>query len=128
MSTTKIKFFSHTLFNSMQSRFLFPAVNSVFRMNQQCIVDRCSLADSLHLIGDGRCDSPCYNAKYCTYTVMDASTQEILDFYVAHVSNAGNSSRMEKLALVNVIDSFKEMGLTINSLTTDRHVQIKSYI
>ena len=128
MATAKINFFSHTLFHRIQSQFLFPAVASIFSTYQQSIVAKRLLANPLNVIGDGRCDSPGYNAKYCTYTVMDASTQEIIDFNVTHVATAGNSSRMEKLGLVNIIDSLQKMGLTIDSLTTDRHVQIKSYM
>ena len=30
--------------------------------------------------GDGRCESPGFSAKYCTYTVMDQATSLIVDF------------------------------------------------
>ena len=80
MATAKINFFSHTLFHRIQSQFLFPAVASIFSTYQQSIVAKRLLANPLNIIGDGRYDSPGYNTKYCTYTVMDASTQEIIDF------------------------------------------------
>ena len=92
MATAKINFFSHTLFHRIQSQFLFHAVRSVFSTYQQSIIAKGLLANLLHVIGDGRCDSPGYNAKYCTYTIMDATMQEIIDFNVTHVATAGNSS------------------------------------
>ena len=48
------------------------------------------------MIGDGRCDSPGYNAKYGTYTLMDSDSGEILDARVIHVGNVDNSTGMEK--------------------------------
>ena len=33
---------------------------------------------SLLLAGDGRCDSPGFSAKYCTYSLMDTDTNLIV--------------------------------------------------
>ena len=38
------------------------------------------------LAGDGRCDSPGHNAKYGTYSVMEVTTEKIVDFSVVQVS------------------------------------------
>lgn len=54
----------------------------------------------LVICGDGRCDSPGFNAKYFAYTVMEAMTSAILDFNVVQVSEKGTSSTME-------LDGFK---------------------
>ena len=82
----------------------------------------------MNLAGDGRSDSPGYNAKYGTYSIMNISTNEILDFYVVHVSAAGNSARMEKRGLEILLDKVKSYNLQINSITTDRHVQIRAFM
>ena len=50
----------------------------------------------LDLGGDGRCDSPGHCAKYGTYTLMELSSNKIVDFQCVHVSQAGNSNSMEK--------------------------------
>ena len=34
------------------------------------------------LCGDAQFDSPGYSAKYCTYTIMDCETNEVVDFSV----------------------------------------------
>ena len=51
----------------------------------------------LSLIGDGRCDYPGFNAKYGTYTLTSDQNDEIIDFFVAHVSNTGNSQNMKNM-------------------------------
>ena len=36
--------------------------------------------NDLKLSGDGRCDSPGYSPKYCTYSLMDSATDLSLDY------------------------------------------------
>ena len=89
----------------------------------------CRDEKTVDLAGDGRSDSPGYNAKYGTYSLMNTATNEVLDCYVVHVSTAGNSSRMEKLGLSKLLDKMKNRyTLSINSLTTDRHIQIRAFM
>ena len=49
------------------------------------------------LSGDGRCDSPGYNAKYLTHSLMNQKTNEIIAFSVTKVTEAANSNRMKTL-------------------------------
>ena len=56
---------------------------------------------------------------------MDSETNKILDFFIAHVTNAGNSQRMEAYSFQKVINLLLDVGVIIASLTTDRHKQIK---
>ena len=42
----------------------------------------------MDVIGDGGYDSPGNSVTYCTYTLMDCGTNQILDFFIAHVHNA----------------------------------------
>lgn len=56
---------------------------------------------------------------------MDSETDKILEFFIAHVSNAGNSQRMEPYAFKKVLDMILEMGVIISTLTTDRHKSVK---
>ena len=82
----------------------------------------------IHVAGGGRCDSPGYNAKYGTYTIIDTSSNKILDVSVIHVGTVANSSHMEKQGLISCIESIEGAGLKIESLTTNRHIQIRAYI
>ena len=58
---------------------------------------------------------------------MNAKTNLILDFHIVQVSTVGNSSQMEKEGLKHHMDKFRKKEISISSLTTDRHVQIRSY-
>ena len=80
----------------------------------------------IHLLADGRCDSPSYNAKHGTYTLMDSQSGDILDFRISHVRVAGDSQRMELNGFKRVVDRLQEFGIKIDSITTDRHKQIRS--
>ena len=128
MNIANVKFFSHTTYDRLQRSLLFPTINKVYKSTRDTIIRRITLQNEVNLIGDGRCDSPGYNAKYGTYTLMESDTDEIIDFHVVHVSVAGNSARMEKEGLVTLLDKFKSRNIPIKSLTTDRHIQIKAYM
>ena len=123
-------FLSYSTFLDIQSRYIFPAVHSVFKHYQNLVVTRSkeSLSSGVDIVGDGRCDSPGFSAKYGTYIVMDGNTNEILHFYVIHREIAGNSGRMEKEAMIKCLDKLDEFDIKINSLTTDRHKQIRKYM
>ena len=78
------------------------------------------------LIGD--CDSPGFNAKYGTYTMMDSSNNKIINFSVVHVGTVANSSHMEKKGLMDCIEALEHDNVTIGTIATDRHIQIWAYM
>ena len=59
---------------------------------------------------------------------MEKDTKNILDFSVTHVGTVPNSSHMEKQGLIDSLESIEKNGLVVKELTTDRHVQIRSYM
>lgn len=129
MEISKIKFISKVAFYRIQKHFLFPAVHKVYTLHRELRFQSCLDAeDKLDLIGDGRCDSPGYNADYDTYTLMNLKSGEILAFHVIHVGEVENSSRMEKVGMIKVLERVGNAGISINSLTTDRHIQIRKYL
>ena len=54
------------------------------------------------LSGDGRCDSPGHNTKYGTYTMLDQSSDKIVDFQIVQLSEVTSS---------NAIMLWREKGL-----------------
>ena len=58
---------------------------------------------------------------------MSTDLNKIVDFFVVHVSTAGNSSRMEKKGLQTLLEKYSN-SMKITTLTTDRHVQIRSFL
>ena len=128
MQNLKVAFFSHASFYRLQRKVLFPAINIVYKIYRNDVIRRCISEKGVDLIGDGRSDSPGYNAKYGTYTLMNSATNEIVDCHVVHVSIAGNSSRMEKKGLEILLEKMNAFNLPIRSLTTDRHTQIRCFM
>ena len=52
----------------------------------------------------------------------------IVDFQVVHVSQAGNSNRMEKYGFEFLLKKLINLNMLITSLTTDRHTQIRAFM
>ena len=71
-------------YNRIQQLLLFPAIHKIYMNKRQAIIYNYKGID-LHVIGEGHCHSPGYSAKYGTYTIMEASSSEIIDFHVSHV-------------------------------------------
>ena len=127
-SSVNLVHFSRTLFYNIQKTLLYPTLNSVYKLYRSEVIKQCIDAPQSNFIGDGRCDSPGYSAKYGTYTLMDSNINKIVDFHVVSVGTVENSSRMEKKGLEKLLSKLANMGVRISTLTTDRHVQIRSFL
>ena len=122
-----IPHFSRTLFYSIQKTLLFPTLNSFYKRYRSKIINICTTREENNFIGDGRSDLPGCSAKYGTYSLMSTDLNKIVDFFVVHVSTAGNSSRMEKKGLQTLLEKYSN-SIKITTLTTDKHVQIRSFL
>ena len=72
------------------------------------------------LAGDGRFDSPGHNAKYGPYSLIEVTTEKIIDFSLVQVSEVANSNCMEKEGLQRCL-KFLEDGQLIMLLAMDRY-------
>ena len=69
--------------------------------------------------GDGRCDSPGKCAKFCTYTLMDASTNTILHTETLDKTEVQNKSpNMEREAVDRALGYLKDQ-VKLVEITTD---------
>ena len=128
-SAFNMPFLSYSTFLEIQSRYIFPAVHSTYKVYQDRVVERSKLPGKpVDIVGDGRCDSPGYSAKYGTYVILDGNTGEVIHFYIMHREIAGNSCKMEKEGLIKCLDKLEDMNISVNTLTTDRHLQIRKYM
>ncbi len=128
MATVSDGLISETEFYRIQKNTLFPAINNVYQKKRCEILERTKQQKKVNLVGDGRCDSPGFNATYGTYTLMNEVNNEIIDFFIAHVRNSKNSQNMEKYGLKYLLKYLQDRGLTINMLTTDQHLQIRKFL
>ena len=115
------------LFYRLQKCILFPVIYKHYELSKPSIFSYMKMFDTVDLAGDGRCDSPGYNAKYGTYTFMLLPSNQIVNFKVTHVLQVANSNALEKYGFLQALEEI-ENELPVTSITTDRDVQIKAYL
>ena len=120
-----LEFVSYSSFKEHQNLYLFPVVHTTWENEQQTLLDSLN-GRSVRLAGDGRCDSPGYSAKYCTYTMMDMDTQKVVDFEVVQVTQTTSSVAMEKMGFEVVLERLLQKGVTVTQICTDRHIGINA--
>ena len=113
-----------TSYYKLQRNILLPVVERHWKEEQGKVVAALS-NHPITLAGDGRCDSPGFSAKYCTYTLMDNTSQKVVDFELVQVTEATSSVGMEKVGFEKVMDRIVDSPLTVTDVSTDRHVSIK---
>ena len=106
---------------------LFHTLSSFYKRYRSKIINICITTEENNFIGDGWSDLPGYSAKYEIYSLMSTDLNKIVDLFVVHVSNAGNSSRIKKKGLQTLLEKYSN-SIKITTLTTDRHVQIRSFL
>ena len=122
-----MKFLSHTAFHSIQRQYVMPVIMHTWSTLQDALLRNLKgCGKMLRLAGDGRCDSPGFSAKYCTYSMLEMDSDTIVTFVVVQVSETGSSSRMEAEGFRRCMNYLLDLGFTIQVLATDRHVQIRS--
>ncbi|KAJ8049559.1 hypothetical protein HOLleu_02345 [Holothuria leucospilota] len=80
------------------------------------------------LSDDGKCDSPGYNAKYCSYTLMDSKTQQIVNTELVQVTDTTSSVAMEKMGFKKCVDKIEGNNIKVSLVATDRHAGIRKLI
>lgn len=77
------------------------------------------------LSGDGRNDSPCHSAQYCTYTLADMQDKAILQVNVVDVREAaGKSNNMERMGFERGMDTLLASPMVVKEVVTDGHLEI----
>lgn len=103
MEIANLSFLSDTTYNNLQVGYVFPAVNKIYNAHKESIIVRACEGESLHLLGDERCNSPGCSAKYGTYKLMNRKSGTILYFNVIHVALA---EKFEKMELTKIVTNF----------------------
>ncbi|XP_063967630.1 uncharacterized protein LOC135157074 [Lytechinus pictus] len=117
-----LQFISDTTFYDIHNKILLPVIHTFYTQDIQDAHEE-HKNRPLSICGDGRCDSPGYNAKYCTYTCIDLQSNKILGMSLVHVSEATSSVAMEKVGCRRVLD-FLLASLDVSVFATDRHASI----
>ena len=85
----KLHMFSRTTYYEIQKAYLHPVIEHLYSQQRSDLITKVSLEEgdgkSTQLLGDGRCDSPGFSAKFCHYTFMLADTKEIIQCELVQV-------------------------------------------
>ena len=128
-----LKFIGKTTYQDHQRDHIIPVVQKAWNEEREKVVEEMKQKETLVLAGDARCDSPGYNAKYGSYTLMDTEPtsndshkKKIVSLEMVQVSEVKNSNHMEPTGLERCLKQIKEDGLKLVALATDRHVMVTS--
>lgn len=82
-----VQFITERCYNYIQSGYLIPSVLNVWKKHQTIMMTE-RQGKQVVIGGDGRCDSPGYCAKYCSYSCMDLESNKILDTQLVQVTSS----------------------------------------
>ncbi|XP_063289746.1 uncharacterized protein LOC134574554 [Pelobates fuscus] len=119
-----VPFISQALHYYYQKKYLFPTVNLHYVRERNFLIDSLK-GKALCLSGDGQCDNLGRNAKFCTYSLLEESTQKIIECNIVQVSETTSTAAVESKAFTQCMDQVLAEGLTIATLVTNRHVRIR---
>ena len=68
-------------FTRYKKKIAIPAIHRVFVTQHQLLFDDAKERGKIHLLGDGRCNSPGYNAKFGIYTAIGKQTGMIMGMH-----------------------------------------------
>ncbi|XP_063956776.1 uncharacterized protein LOC129269419 isoform X1 [Lytechinus pictus] len=119
---------SSRLFHSMQSHYVCPEVEDSFNKYLTEKANELKEKDVV-VCGDARNDSPGFSAQYCTYTLLDEESKDIVHVEFMDKREAGDKSpNMEPLALERALEAVKAKGVSLSELVTDAHSTIAGMI
>ncbi|XP_072047510.1 uncharacterized protein [Amphiura filiformis] len=115
-----LEFISESTYTDHENDYLFPVAHETWHFERDTLW-RTWKDLILKLSGDGRCDSPGFSAKYCTYVMMDMDTGKVVDIQTISVNEVSSSNAMEKEGCRRSLEKLKEHGMEVGILCTDRH-------
>ncbi|XP_073483955.1 uncharacterized protein [Aquarana catesbeiana] len=115
---------SKTTHCQYQQNIIFPIINFHWQEERQSVIK--SLGNkAIALAGHSQCDPSGYNAKYCTYTLMDVESKKIVDFQVEQFQTGVSSVTLENKAFQITLERLLADDVNIKVITTDRHIGIR---
>ena len=82
-------------------------------------------SNDLVLSGDGRCDSPGKSAKFCTFSMMETTHNQILHFENLDKCEIGlQSPNMEREGMVHCLNFLISGGMKITEVVTDSSTSV----
>ncbi|XP_065281510.1 uncharacterized protein [Dermacentor albipictus] len=125
-----VQVMSDQAFFSYQQADLLPSVTTVWDEHQEILLTELS-DTSLQLCGYGQYDSPGHSAKFLLYSFLYPEKRKIIHTEQVQVKESEQvqaCAQIEKEGLIRGLKFLFEQGMTVSSLTTDRHSGIKRHM
>ncbi len=111
----------------LQSVFVNPTIFTYWSRMQAALLNEFQRSqEPISISGDGQFDSPGFSASYCFYSIVEAGTKKLLDFYVAEKSMTEYSSKMEAFATKILLRRLHKKKINVKVCTTDRSGPLKN--
>ena len=92
-----LSFVNKDQFYQVQDDIIFPVIEDAYKKQQKDVIETMKKEKKpVDLCGDGRSDSPGHNAKYGTYSLMDETSEKIVDFSLVQVSEVSSSNAVHE--------------------------------
>ncbi|KAM8923997.1 uncharacterized protein RCH25_008749 [Pelodytes ibericus] len=117
-------FMSRSTYSMYQKKFIFPIVDLYYKRDRQATISSLK-GKAICLSGDGQCDAPGSNAKLCTYTLFEESSQKVIECNTVRATASTSSGAMECKAFRRCMNQVLNDGLTVSIVATDRHASIR---
>ncbi|KAK0142690.1 hypothetical protein N1851_019380 [Merluccius polli] len=112
-------------FFKIQDSYCVDTIKQFWEEKRREVVPRITPKPSIVVLGDGRMDSPGFSAQYCTYSVMENDSKEIISIKsVDKRETARNSVIMEKEAFIRTFTELRQEVENLSEICTDAHSQI----
>ncbi|XP_077869193.1 uncharacterized protein LOC102806063 [Saccoglossus kowalevskii] len=112
----------------IQKHYCIPEIKKYWEDLQNKVLENIKDQEVI-IAGDGRMDSPGYNAQFCTYTVMEYETLDIVAVIIIDKRETElKSTNMEKEAFKRAMDFLKEKGIKVKEVISDAHPQVTAFM
>ena len=88
-----IPFLCKTSYYSIQKQFLFGSVNEAWLSERTALISEIKKKPACPLSGDGHCDGPGHCPKYMTYSILDQTSNKVIDMEIGQCTQAGNLNK-----------------------------------
>ncbi|XP_077418866.1 uncharacterized protein LOC144049968 [Vanacampus margaritifer] len=126
----QLKMFPYDTFRRHTRMYIEPAVIHKWNTVQAGMLQHLSQQHNVIVGGDLllMSDSPGPSAKFGSYSMMDLSSNTIVDVQLLQSNEVGGSKHMEKEGLKRSLNVLEERGVTLQSVVTDCHPEIEKFL
>ncbi|XP_028296913.1 uncharacterized protein LOC114458700 [Gouania willdenowi] len=122
----KLGMVERSTFFRAQDSYCVDTIKEFWSQKRAAIITQLQAKGPVVVLGDARIDSPGFCAQYCTYSVMDNDSKQIMSIInIDKRETLRNSVIMEKEGFIRAFETLRK-DLQIVEVCTDAHTQISA--